>query len=222
MSDGASYLSGLNDGRNIFIDGQRVGRITEHPAFRNSVRSYARLYDFQCDPDNKREMTFEVPESGHTANKLWQLPRDLGQLSGRRRALEAWAELSYGLLGRSPDHVATSLGGMIAGLDALASIPGIRHEALLNYFEFIRENDLFVSYVINNPQADKSKAASQQRDGDLVLSVIREDRDGIVVRGAKMLGTSAVMADELFVGNVAPLRPDEVRYASSFAVPLSP
>ena len=220
MRDGASYLAGLNDGRAVFIDGQRVANITEHAAFRNAVRSYAALYDLQCEPAQMVKMTFEA-ETGRRFNRMWQLPRNLDQLSARRQALEAGAELSYGLLGRSPDHVATSLGGMIAGLGALSDIPGVRPDALRAYFEYARDNDLFVSYVINNPQADKSKSAGQQRNGDLVLSVVHEDREGIVVRGAKMLGTSAVMADELFVGNVAPLRPDEVRYASSFAVPLS-
>lgn len=218
--NGASYLASVRDSRNVFIDGSRVDDITVHPAFRQAVHSYAALYDFQCHPLNLELMTFEAPPSGRRINRAWELPRTLQQLSGRRKALEAWAELSFGLLGRSPDHIATSLGGMVAGLDALSSLPGVRTNALRDYFGFVSDNDLFVSYVINNPQADKSKSASQQRGGDLVLSVVDEDADGIVVRGAKMLGTSAVMADELFVGNVAPLRPDEVRYASSFAVPL--
>lgn len=120
MRDGASYLAGLNDGRAIFIDGQRVESITEHVAFRNAVHSYAALYDFQGEPARRDEMTFEIAETGRRANKVWQLPRSRDQLSARRLALEAWAELSYGLLGRSPDHVATSLGGMIVGLGALS------------------------------------------------------------------------------------------------------
>lgn len=36
-----------------------------------------------------------------------------------------------------------------------------------------------------------------------------------------MLGTSSIMANEVFVAHLQPLRPDEVDYAISFAVPMN-
>ena len=42
---GAEYMQSLRDGREVYIDGERVKDVTTHPAFRNSVRSLARLYD---------------------------------------------------------------------------------------------------------------------------------------------------------------------------------
>lgn len=42
---GAEYTQSLRDGREVYIDGERVKDVTSHPAFRNSVRSLARLYD---------------------------------------------------------------------------------------------------------------------------------------------------------------------------------
>jgi 4-hydroxyphenylacetate 3-monooxygenase len=42
---GAEYLESLRDGREVWIDGERVRDVTEHPAFRNAARSVARLYD---------------------------------------------------------------------------------------------------------------------------------------------------------------------------------
>jgi hypothetical protein len=40
---GAEYVESLRDGREVYIDGERVSDVTTHPAFRNSVRSLARL-----------------------------------------------------------------------------------------------------------------------------------------------------------------------------------
>ena len=40
---GADYLSSLNDGRRVFIDGEVVRDVTAHPAFRAAVRSIASL-----------------------------------------------------------------------------------------------------------------------------------------------------------------------------------
>ncbi len=47
---GAEYMQSLRDGREVYIDGERVADVTAHPAFRNSVRSIARLYDALHDP----------------------------------------------------------------------------------------------------------------------------------------------------------------------------
>ena len=38
---GAEHIKSLQDGRTVYIDGKLVGDVTEHPAFRNSVKSAA-------------------------------------------------------------------------------------------------------------------------------------------------------------------------------------
>src|SRR4029453_15805000 len=42
---GAEYIESLKDGREVYINGERVRDVTTHPGFRNSVRALARLYD---------------------------------------------------------------------------------------------------------------------------------------------------------------------------------
>jgi 4-hydroxyphenylacetate 3-monooxygenase len=54
-----------------------------------------------------------------------------------------------------------------------------------------------------------------------VARVVDEDAAGITVRGAKMLGTGAVVANELLVANLQPLRPGEEDLAVSFALPIA-
>jgi len=39
------YMESLRDGREIWIYGERVKDVTTHPAFRNTTRMLARLYD---------------------------------------------------------------------------------------------------------------------------------------------------------------------------------
>ena len=48
---GAEHIKSLKDGRTVYIDGKLVDDVTEHPAFRNAVKSAAMLYDFQAKPD---------------------------------------------------------------------------------------------------------------------------------------------------------------------------
>ena len=40
---GQEYLDSLDDGREVWIYGERVKRITQHPGFRNAARMLARL-----------------------------------------------------------------------------------------------------------------------------------------------------------------------------------
>src|SRR4051795_4959768 len=47
---GEEYLESLRDGRAIYIYGERVADVTTHPAFRNTARMLARLYDALHDP----------------------------------------------------------------------------------------------------------------------------------------------------------------------------
>ena len=42
---GAEYLESIRDGREIWIYGEKVKHVTTHPAFRNTARMLARLYD---------------------------------------------------------------------------------------------------------------------------------------------------------------------------------
>src|SRR5690242_16385323 len=54
---GAEYIESLKDGREVYINGERVRDVTTHPAFRNSVRSLARLYDALHEPERKDVLT---------------------------------------------------------------------------------------------------------------------------------------------------------------------
>src|SRR5262249_26736490 len=72
---------------------------------------------FQAEPGRIEAMTFASPQTGRRVSRCWQLPKDYAELVERRRALEAWAELHFGFMGRSPDHVASCISGMSIGLD---------------------------------------------------------------------------------------------------------
>jgi 4-hydroxyphenylacetate 3-monooxygenase len=107
------------------------------------------------------------------------------------------------------------------GLEVFEAYDTARAGALANYYRHARDNDLYLTYVIINPQADRSKSAAQQADPYLTAGVVDRDTDGITVRGAKMLATGGIMANEVFVTCIQPLQPGDEKYALSFAVPMN-
>ncbi|TJV05360.1 MAG: 4-hydroxyphenylacetate 3-monooxygenase [Mesorhizobium sp.] len=222
IKTGAQHIEMLRDGRQVYIDGQMAGDVTAHPAFRRTIRSVGTLYDFQARPDNRALMTFEVPDSGgQRANRIWQLPHSHAELVERRKALEAWTELHYGFLGRAPDHVASCLSGMFMGIEVFEAYDKARAAALADYYRYARDNELYLTYVIINPQADRSKSAGGQQDRFLTAGIVDQDAGGLTIRGAKMLATGGVLANEVFVTCIQPLREGDEPYAVSFAVPMN-
>ena len=215
VKTGKQHLESLRDGRNVFLDGQLITDVVDHPAYRNAVRSAAALYDFQAAPENLELMTFESPTSGERVNRCWQLPQSYEELVTRRRALEAWAERTYGFMGRSPDHVASSLAGMMMRLDLFRAHGEERARAFSDYFQYVRDNDLFVTYVITNPQG-----WAGEPDEFLVAGICDEDSTGVTIKGAKTLGTSSIIANEVLVTTIQPLRPGDEKHAFSVAIPM--
>ncbi len=217
---GAEHIESLRDGRTIYIDGKLVDDVTTHPAYRNTVASAARLYDYQSRPENLEMMTFAPTGGGRRVNRCWQMPRSYEELVDRRKALQAWARLSYGFMGRSPDHVASALIGQRMGIEVFMTHGPARAKAFADYVDYATRSDLFLTYVIVNPQADRSKDWGEQAE-ELVAQIVDEDTTGLTIRGAKMLGTSSIMANEVFVANLQPLKPGEEALAFSCALPMN-
>jgi 4-hydroxyphenylacetate 3-monooxygenase len=214
---GSDYIEGLRDGRSVYIDGERVEDVTTHPAFRNAVRSVARLYDVANDPANRELMTCPAPWSGEPINVAYMIPRSEEDLVKRRKGLRRWSEETFGLMGRSPDHVAAFL----AGFAAKPEVFGEYADNVVNFHRYAADNDIYAAYVIVPPQIDRSKPAHQQADRHLYAGVKEERDDGIVIRGAQMLGTGAALADWVQLSSIVPLRPGDEDYALSVMVPVS-
>nr|WP_316643450.1 4-hydroxyphenylacetate 3-hydroxylase N-terminal domain-containing protein [uncultured Roseateles sp.] len=211
---GTRYLARLRDGREVYLAGERIASVADHPAFAGAAHSVARLYDEVLRDDS---LAMRSPTSGARVSKTWLQPRNQAELADKRLALLRMAELSYGWMGRSPEHFACALAGMEMGLDVFRADNAERATSLEHYFRHLRDQDLYLSYVLVNPQADRSRSACEQAD-QLVAAIVDEDAQGITICGAKMLGTGTVLADELLIGNIAPLRPDETAQAFSAAV----
>jgi 4-hydroxyphenylacetate 3-monooxygenase len=123
-------------------------------------------------------------------------------------------------MGRSPDHVASALIGQRMGIEVFTKHGSARAAALADYTDYASRNDLFLTYVIVNPQADRSKDWGDQPE-ELVAQIVDEDTTGLTIRGAKMLGTSSIMANEVLVANLQPLKPGEEALAFSCALPMN-
>jgi 4-hydroxyphenylacetate 3-monooxygenase len=220
LRTGKEHLERLKDGRIIYIGGERVDDVVTHPAFRNAARTVAMIYDLKADPAHRDVMTFS--EGGARYSAYFLQAKSQEDLRRRTRAHKMIADATYGLLGRSPDHVASFVTGMAMNPSVFGSGKRPFADNMVAYYKHMREQDIYAAYAVLPPQAARNPDFYQKRNLPIpTLQVVREEDDGVVISGMKMLATGAVFADEIWIGNLLPLAPDQVKQAITCAVPCN-
>ena len=219
LKTGEQHLESLRDGRKVYIGNEEVRDVTAHPAFRNAAKSFAMLYDRKRDPENIDVMSYE--EDGERYTSWFLMPKTKDDLRKRLETHRRIAEWTCGLFGRSPDHIAAVVTGLALKPDMFEANRKDFGKNLVNYWDGMRKNDVFACYTVLPPQGAR-KPELYQREGLQVptLRVTKETDQGVVLNGMKMLGTSAVFANETWVGNLLPLAPDQAKESVTCAVPL--
>jgi 4-hydroxyphenylacetate 3-monooxygenase len=221
LRTGADFLAELKASkRTVYLDGALVGDPTTHPAFREGAKQIANLFDFAADPQNRELMTFEVAETGARALRCYQIPKTVDDLRLKRLASEGWAEQTFGLMGRSPDHVANFFAGYAAKPSVFAKHGQQWADNVVKFYEYARDNHLYIAYAIVPPQIDRSKPAHKQADPQLYAGVVREVEGGIIVSGGQQLATGGVYADYLHLACIHPLQPGDENHAINVAIPM--
>ena len=206
----------MRDGRIVYVGSERIDDVTRHPAFREAAATVAAIYDMKADPANRDVMSYDEDGARHSIYFLW--PRSRDDLQRRMLGHRKIADLTLGMFGRSPDHVASFVTGMAMKPDALPSPCGYA-DNLLRYYRHLRDNDVYVVYAVLPPQAARNPEFYERQNIPVpTLRVVREEDDGVVISGMKMLATGALYANEIWIGNVLPLAPDQKKQAITCAV----
>ena len=218
---GEQFLDGLGaGGREIWLNGEKITHPLDHPELREAARSMARVFDLQHE--HAGEMLAPSPDDGRLVNVTHLIPRSRADLERRRRAIELTAALSGGIMGRTPDYLNVTFACFAGRADVWARRQNERGAAnLVAYQKEMRDRDLSTTHALMNPQVDRTKPEAEQAMGEVSLHKVGETERFITVRGARMLATLAPFADDLLVYPGSDIRPQDGRYALSFAVPIA-
>lgn len=216
---GQQYLQGIRDGREVWLNGERVEDVTTHPSLEAAARSVAGLFDLQFEQAER--CLAPNPATGEPINVTHLIPRSPEDLARRHACIEAIAEQTIGLMGRSPDYLNVTLAGFAGRCDVWA-INGNDEGAanLLRFHREVAERDLCLTHAIINPTVDKSMPEQAAGGGEVVVHKVEDTSRGILVRGARALATLAPYADEMFVYPGQPIAKEANRYALAFSVPI--
>ena len=212
---GSEYLESLRQGREVYINGERVKDVTTHPAFRNSARSIARLYDALHDPATKDVLTTTTDTgSGGYTHRYFKAARSRDDLRAQKEAITAWARKSYGWMGRTPDYKAS----LMNTLGVNAEFYGKFADNARAWHKRAQEPVLFMNHAIVNPPVDRSLPTDQVKD--VYVTIQKETDAGVVVSGAKVVATSAALTHYNFLGQNAATATDDTDLAVMFMLPM--
>lgn len=222
IRSGRSFLESMRDGREIWIDGERVDDVTTDPRFAGAAHSMAELYDMQSDPALVERLTYPSPTSGERVGFSFIQPRSIGDLERRRIMVKTWMDATCGMFGRSPDFMNINLAGFASAHEEFGRKHKRYAENVWNYYLYARENDISMTHTLINPQVDRSKPVEKQ-DKDLAAKVVKETDAGIVINGARMVSTLCAYAHDIMVMPSTYLAnsPEAAPYAFGFSIPVA-
>jgi len=213
LRSGAAYLAALKDGREVYLDGRRIDDITTQPGLRNVALTTAALYDHTLA--HQDESTF-VDSEGRRLSLNWIEPRDREQIMRRRNFTENIARLTGGLFGRQQDYVPLFHLGMLDIKDDFSRGDPRFRRNIENYWRYAADNDLMLAHAFIDVQSHPSTPI----DDTVVPRMVARREDGIVVQGAKTIGTFAAHADEVLIGGFP--RPGLIeKHALYFSIPIA-
>jgi aromatic ring hydroxylase len=216
---GDEFLASLDDGREVWIYGERVKKITDHPGFRNCARMIARLYDaLHADHAEGRDVLTCPTEWGGFTHRYFVASRSAEEQVAARDAIAAWARLSYGWLGRSPDYKAAFL----ATLGANAEFYAPYQENARNWYRHSQERVPFINHAIIHPPVDRNVApGAPGGPTDICMHVTKETDAGIRVSGAKVVATGSALTHHTFVAHHGLIPVQDKSFSVVFIVPTN-
>jgi len=213
---GAEYLASLRDGREVYIYGERVKDVTTHPAFRNTARMVARLYDALHDETRKHKLLSPTDTgNGGVTHAFFKAPRSMADLLAGREAIAEWARLTYGWMGRAPDYKASFL----ATLGANADFYYPYQENARRWYRYAQERVPFINHAIIHPPVDRDRPPNEV--ADVCVHVEKETDAGLVVSGAKVVATGSALTNFAFVAHHGLIPLQDRSFAVVFMLPTN-
>jgi anthranilate 3-monooxygenase (FAD)/4-hydroxyphenylacetate 3-monooxygenase len=218
---GEQYIKGLKARKpEVWLGGQKIDDVYSEPIFRQPIHEIAKLYDMQHNSKYQDRITHVSEETGERVNNSFLVPRTFEDLKKRSDLFEVWSRATFGTMGRTPDFLNVTITSMASNTWFLNQYDPQWGENMVNYFKHVRDNDVFLTHAIINPQNDRSKASHEQQNEFTHLGVVAEEEDGLIVRGAKMLATLAPVTDEVIIYSFPGFQQGDEKHAVAFAIPI--
>ena len=213
------YISSLRAmNRSVFILGERVENVIDHPLVRPSLNACAMTYELAQQSEYADLMRATSNLTGQPVNRFTHLHQSTADLIAKVKMQRVLGQKTGCCFQRC------------VGMDAFNALDSVTcemdralgtqyHARFRSYLQDVQARDLVVDGAMTDPKGDRRSSPSQQADPDLFVRIVERKSDGIVVRGAKLHQTGALNSHEIIVMPTQSLAEPDKEYAVSFAIP---
>lgn len=221
LTRGERYIASLRDGRSVWFAGKRLDDVTAHPAFQGTLQTVRKLFDTLDNNRLQERIGFKNGATGVYAHNAFLVPYGREDLIRRRTAFAHWADETHGVMSRLSEFARSLVTGWYAARHEFTPYDPHFAGKIARYYEQAKNNDLFLTTALLDPQIDRSKSPGEHRNPDSVLRIVDETEEGVVVRGAKMIATAGPYAHDFLVYPYYRLKENERDYAHFLIVPAN-
>src|SRR5918998_2046507 len=197
IRNGDEYRESIRDGRDVWVNGQRVADVPTHPMFKPLVDIRARIYDMAHEGAACDIMTTVDPATGERCAIGGKPPLTKEDWHAKRQAVDTVLDDIGGVVIRVGDETIGEMWSLLDGQDVLDEVDPAFSQNIRRHVERAVRADPFHVSANTDPKGDRSKRP-QDQDPDMLLHVVKETDTGIVVKGAKF-ETAAAYANQAFV-----------------------
>jgi len=220
LKDRKEYLRSLKElDPDIYIFGEKIEDITEHPMTKPHVESAALTYELAQEPEYQELMLAESHLFNEPINRFTHIHQSIEDLVKKVKMLRMIGQKTGSCFQRCVGFDAmNALYSTTYNMDAEEDTD--YHSRFKDYLGYIQKNDLMVAGAMTDPKGERNKLPHEQKDPDLYLRIVEEREDGIVVRGAKLHMTGMVNSHEMIVMPTRKMTENDREYAVSFSLPI--
>jgi aromatic ring hydroxylase len=201
---------------NVRMGGEVVRR--DDPRILPGVNVMRITYDMAADPDSRDLFTADSQYTGKKVNRFCHVANSIEGLLEKQRMIRTGARLSGFCIQRCMGT--DTINALSVVTKDIDNAHGTEyHERFTQFVKGYQVKDQIAAAVQTDAKGDRSKRPHEQVDPDLHVHVVSQNKDGIIVRGAKEDITMAAYCDELVVFPTRTLTAEEKQWSVAFAVP---
>src|SRR5512136_769956 len=201
-----------------YMFGEKLENVVDNPRIRGGINATGATYELANSEKYRDLFTTVSPFTGERVNRFTLPPQSIQDLVCRVKINRA--------LG---NHVGTCH-QRCTGLDCMSALSIVTYDIdkkfgtpyynrFLEFLKHMQRNDFTANASVTDVKGDRSLGPHEQADRDLYLRVVEKQKDGIIVRGAKVHQTGSLSSHELIVLPTRAMGPGDEDYTVAFAIP---
>ncbi len=216
-----AYKNSLNDGRVVFYRGKKVENVATHPVLQVPVKHASSIYRLQQDNQYESMMCFTDDELGKSS-AFYKIPQNTEDLIARHRLIFETTRL-----GRGQFNIVKAIGSdsifalMYVSTRIDSKYKTDYHNRVMAFYKYVVEKDLSLSLAQTDMKGNRSLRPSEQEDPDMYVHIVKRDKNGIYVSGAKAHTTQSIASNEIIVIPTRNMTEADKDYAVAFAIPAN-